>query len=67
MCDERGIAINALASSSGVAPSTVYSMMDDGRRDLSVITVKMLCDGLDMGLGEFFDAAIFDHLDQEIK
>ena len=42
-------------------------MMDDGRRDLSVITVKKLCDGLDMGLGEFFDAAIFDHLDQEIK
>ena len=26
LCDERGIAINALASSSGVAPSTVYSI-----------------------------------------
>ena len=28
LCDERGIAINALASSSGVAPSTVYSMLN---------------------------------------
>ena len=31
LCDERGIAINALASSSGVAPSTVYSMSESRR------------------------------------
>ena len=67
ICRERNIAYNDLARRAGVSPSTVYSMMDDGRRDLSVITVKKLCDGLDMGLGEFSDAAIFDHLDQEIK
>ena len=67
ICRERNIAYNDLARRAGVSPSTVYSMLDDGRRDLSVITVKKLCDGLDMGLGEFFDAAIFDHLDQEIK
>ena len=67
ICRERNIAYNDLARRAGVSPSTVYSMMDDGRRDLSVITVKKLCDGLDMGLAEFLDAAIFDHLDQEIK
>ena len=54
ICRERNIAYNDLARRAGVSPSTVYSMMDDGRRDLSVITVKKLCDGLDMGLGEFF-------------
>ncbi len=53
ICRERNIAYNDLARRAGVSPSTVYSMMDDGRRDLSVITVKKLCDGLDMGLGEF--------------
>ena len=49
ICRERNIAYNDLARRAGVSPSTVYSMMDDGRRDLSVITVKKLCDGLDNG------------------
>ncbi len=47
--------------------STVYSMMDDARRDLSIITIKKLCDGLDMSLGEFFSTPEFDALEQEIK
>lgn len=49
ICRERNIAYNDLARRAGVSSSTVYSMMDDGRRDLSVITVKKLCDGLDNG------------------
>ena len=28
LCAERGIAINALAGSAGVSPSTVYSMLN---------------------------------------
>lgn len=67
LCKERGIRLNELANVSGVTPSTVYSMMDRRRRDISVITVKKLCDGLEMTLGEFFSAPIFDELEQEIK
>lgn len=52
---------------SGVTPSTVYSMMENSRRDLSIITIKKLCDGLDMTLGEFFSTPEFDTLEQEIQ
>ena len=67
ICDQRGIKANELANLSGVTPSTVYSMMDSRRRDLSIITIKKLCDGLDITLSEFFSTPEFDALEQEIK
>jgi len=67
ICDQRGIRSNELATLSGVTPSTVYSMMDSHRRDLSIITIKKLCDGLDITLGEFFSTPEFDALEQEIQ
>lgn len=67
ICRERGMRFNELATVSGVTPSTVYSLMDGRRQDVSVITVKKLCDGLDMSLGEFFSAPVFDALEQEIR
>ena len=67
LCLERGITLNKLANQSGVTPSTVYSMMDANRKDISVVTIKKLCDGLDITLGEFFSTPEFDHLEPEIK
>ncbi len=67
LCRERHIKYNELATLSGVTPSTVYSMMDQARRDVSVTTVKKLCDGLDITLGAFFSAPVFDELEQEIR
>lgn len=66
LCRERGIKVNELANISGITPSTVYSLLDPKRRDVSVITVKKLCDGLGMTLGDFFSTAEFDALEQEI-
>lgn len=67
LCAERNITANELASRSGVTPSTVYSMLDPRRHDISIRTVKKLCDGLDLSLGAFFAAPVFDGLEQEIK
>ena len=67
LCREREIKPNELATLSGVTPSTVYSMLDARRRDVSVVTVKKLCDGLGITLGEFFSAPEFDELEQEIR
>ena len=64
---ERGIKTNELATRSGITPSRVYSMLDPRRKEVSVNLVKKLCDGLDMTLGEFFSAAVFDALEQEIQ
>ena len=52
---------------SGVTPSTVYSLMSPSRRDLSVITLKKLCDGLDMTITQFFDDPLFQTLEQELQ
>lgn len=67
ICRERGIRTNELASISGVTPSTAYSMLDPTRRDISIVTIKKFCDGLDISLAHFFDAPVFDELEQEIK
>lgn len=67
LCAERSMTANELAVRSGVTPSTVYSMMDPKRHDISVRTVKKLCDGLELSLGAFFSDPIFDTLEQEIK
>ena len=64
---ERCMRVNELATRRGVTPSSVYSMLDSRRKEVSVNLVKKLCDGLDMTLGEFFSAAVFDELEQEIQ
>lgn len=64
---ERGITYNELARISGLSPSTVYSMLDPNRKDLSILTIKKLFDGLDISVTEFFQAKEFDDLEQEIE
>jgi len=67
LCRERNIRINELANLSGVTPSTAYSMLDARRRDVSIVTIKKFCDGLDISLGEFFSSSEFDALEQELQ
>ena len=67
LCEERNIAINALANISGVAPSTVYSMLNEKSQNPGVVSIKKLCDGLEISLREFFDSDMFDGLEQEIR
>lgn len=67
ICEARHMKLNELANISGVTPSTVYSIMDERRREINVSTLKKLCDGLEMSLCEFFNAPVFDQLDQEIQ
>ena len=59
--------INELANVSGVTPSTAYSMLDRSRRDVSIVTIKKFCDGLEITLGQFFSTPEFDELEQEIR
>ncbi len=66
ICIERGIKYNALANISGITPSTVYSMFDENRRDVSITTIKKLCDGLDISIIDFFNDDVFKNLEQEI-
>ena len=67
LCDQRGIAINALANVSGVSPSTVYSILNEKSQNPGVCSIKKICDGLDITIRQFFDSDLFDGLEQEIK
>lgn len=67
LCDERNMAINALATISGVSPSTIYSMLNEKSKNPGIVSLKKICDGLDISIREFFDNELFDNLEQEIK
>ena len=67
LCKENNISINELANRSGVTPSSVYSMLDTSRRNVSITLIKKLCDGFGITLREFFSTETFDNLEQEIK
>ena len=67
LCNEHGLAVNALANISGVPPSTIYSMLNIKSKNPGVMSIKKLCDGLNISLREFFNSDLFDDLEQEIK
>lgn len=67
LCDERNIAVNALANMSGVSPSTVYSMLNEKSKNPGVVSIKKICDGLEITLREFFECELFENIEQEIR
>ncbi len=67
LCAEKNIAVNTLANISGVSPSTVYSMLNEKSQNPGVVSIKKLCDGLEISLRQFFESEIFDDIEQEIK
>ena len=67
LCDQRDMSINKLASVSALPPSSVKNILYGKSQNPKLLTIKMLCDGLDITLGEFFNAPVFDGLEQAIK
>lgn len=67
LCKDRDIAVNALANISGVSPSTIYSMLNQKSKNPGVVSIKKICDGLQITVRDFFDSPLFDETEQEIK
>lgn len=67
LCDERHITINKICNISGVTQSTVSDIVNGATSNAGVATLKKLCDGLEISIRQFFDADIFDDLEQEVK
>ena len=67
LCNQKNIAINALANMAGISPSTLYSVLNEKSQNPGIVTIKKLCDGLEISLREFFDDDVFDDIEQEIK
>ena len=67
LCGERNISVNRLASISALPPSSVKNILYGKSQNPKLLTIKMLCDGLGITLGEFFSTPEFDALEQEIR
>ncbi len=67
LCGERNISINKLANICGLPPSSVKNILYGKSHNPKILTVKMICDGLEITLKEFFDTEEFESLEQEIK
>ena len=67
LCGQKGWTIHKLATRSGVSPSTVKSILYGNSKNPGVVTIKLLCDGLEITLEEFFSGPEFAGLDQELK
>jgi len=67
LCEERKISVNKLATISGLPPSSVKNILYGKSQNPKIETIKMLCDGLELTLGQFFNCAEFDNLNQSIK
>lgn len=67
LCRERGITPNGLSYLSAVPQATIKSILNGESRNPGTVTIKKLCDSLEITLGEFFSTPEFDGLEQEIQ
>ena len=67
LCEERDMSINRLATVSALPPSSIKNILYGKSRNPKLLTIKLLCDGLGITLGEFFSTPEFDALEQEIQ
>ena len=66
-CGERGISINRLATLCALPPSSIKNILYGKSQNPKLLTIKLICDGLGISLGEFFSTPEFDSLEQEIR
>ena len=67
LCSEKNMKISQLAYVSGMPPSTLKNIMKGNSKNTGIVTIKMICDGLNVSLEDFFHNGVFRDLEQEIK
>lgn len=65
LCKERDITPNKLGTISGVEPSTITSIFYGKSKNPGIVTIKSLCDGLEITLYDFFNDDLFKSNDLE--
>lgn len=58
----KGITVNEAAVRSKVPPSTLKNILYGNSRNVGIVTIKKLCDGLGISVPEFFEDIIFENL-----
>lgn len=66
LCRQNNITVNKLSTISAVTQSTVNDIVNHRAKNIGIVTIKKLCDGLDISITDFFDAPRFKNLEQEL-
>ena len=67
LCREQGVTPNGISNIAGIPQATVKSILNGESKNPGTVTIKKLCDGFGITLGQFFSTPDFDALEQEIQ
>lgn len=67
LCKQNNISPSELATRCGVSRSNIRDILNGSIKKSSVLSIKIICDGLDIQIEEFFASDIFRNLGPEIK
>lgn len=67
LCEERNITPKALSYLAGISQSTVKSILNGESKNPGIVTLKKICDGLDITIVDFFDTRIITNLSRKLN
>ena len=65
LMEQKNLTLNGLARLSAVPPSTLKNIIYGKSNNPGVVTLKLLCDGMEISIIEFFNSPIFEKLGYE--
>jgi transcriptional regulator with XRE-family HTH domain len=65
LCAAHGYNINSLARKAGIPPTTLKNIVYGSSHNPGIITIKLICDGLEISLYDFFDTDSFKRAEME--
>ena len=65
LCAAHGYNINSLARKAGIPPTTLKNIVYGSSHNPVIVTIKLICDGLEISLYDFFDADSFKQAEME--
>lgn len=67
LLQQNNMSIYKLSVESAVPGSTIKNILYGKSKNAGIITLKMICDGFEISITDFFDTDTFRNLEQEIK
>lgn len=65
LCEKNNITPNKLGTLAGIDPSTITSIFYGKSKNPGILTIKAVCDGLNISLFDFFNEENFKDLNLE--
>lgn len=64
LCGEKSLSVNKLSVMCGLRQSTVSNILNGNSKNPTIVSIKKICDGLEISLSDFFDDPIFHFQDE---